>query len=379
MPPDPTTWPLDAHTRGKHLVLQQYMNAWLPIMTRSNGRILFIDAFAGPGEYSRGEPGSPIIALRALIDHKALDQMKANIHYLFIEKESDRVQHLRSVLQEYDATLPPICTYEVIKSTFDETVTQALDHVQQQNKALAPSFVMIDPFGVSDTPMMTIRRILSNPKSEVYISFMYSAINRHKEHPHFERHLDDLFGCPDWRKAIDIEDSPEKKDFLLRLYKQQLESAGAKYVLHFELYGPRGLVYAIFFGTGSLDGSDKMKQAIWNVAPFGDYRFFGGRMGQLPFSDALVDFTVFEKELSHEFEGQEWVTIEMVTDFAKSDKTDFHSGHLKTQTLKPMEERGLIEVKERTRRRLGTFPDGTILKFVQPHNLKTTISQPRLF
>ena len=63
MPPNSTIWPLQAHTRGKHLVLQQYMNAWLPIMTRWNGRVLFIDAFTGPGEYSRGEPGSPIIAL----------------------------------------------------------------------------------------------------------------------------------------------------------------------------------------------------------------------------------------------------------------------------------------------------------------------------
>ena len=44
---------LDPHTQGKHLVLQYYMQAWLPIMTTWNGRVLFIDAFAGPGEYTR--------------------------------------------------------------------------------------------------------------------------------------------------------------------------------------------------------------------------------------------------------------------------------------------------------------------------------------
>ena len=53
MPPRTTTWPLELHTRGKHMVLEHYMGAWLPIMTRWNGRVLFIDAFAGPGEYSR--------------------------------------------------------------------------------------------------------------------------------------------------------------------------------------------------------------------------------------------------------------------------------------------------------------------------------------
>ena len=372
MPPNSTIWPLQAHTRGKHLVLQQYMNAWLPIMTRWNGRVLFIDAFAGPGEYSRGEPGSPIIALRALIDHKALSQMKANIHYLFIEKERDRVQHLRSVLQEYDATLPPICTYEVIKSTFDETVTQALDHVQQQNKALAPSFVMIDPFGVSDTPMNTIARILSNPKSEVYVSFMYDDINRFRAHPNFEQHLDDLFGCPDWRQGIDMEDSPHRKDFFFELYKRQLKLSGAKQVLHFELYEGRRLIYAIFFGTSNLLGSDKMKQAIWKVAPFGDYRFFGSRIGQLTFASDLKDFSPFQNDLYTEFASKGWTRVQDVVGFAMSDQTDFHSGQLKRDTLKPMEAGNLIEVKAETRKTKTSFNDEAVLRFIRPPNERMT-------
>ena len=62
MPPRSTLWALENHTRGKHLVLKNYLDAWLPIMRKHNGRVLFIDAFAGPGEYAEGEPGSPVIA-----------------------------------------------------------------------------------------------------------------------------------------------------------------------------------------------------------------------------------------------------------------------------------------------------------------------------
>ena len=86
MPPRTTKWPLKPHTLGKHMVLENYMQAWLPIMTRWNGRVLFIDAFAGPGEYECGERGSPVIALHALINHNARRQMKSEINYLFIEK-----------------------------------------------------------------------------------------------------------------------------------------------------------------------------------------------------------------------------------------------------------------------------------------------------
>ena len=379
MPPDPTIWALEAHTRGKHLVLQQYMNAWLPIMTRWNGRVLFIDAFAGPGEYSKGEHGSPIIALKALTEHSAKSRITAEILYLFIEERKDRSQHLGQVLARECPNIPPNCRYQIIPSTFDDTVNKALDSLEGQHASLPPAFVMIDPFGVSDTPMRTIERILANPRSEVYVSVMYDFINRFKEHENFESHLDDLFGTSNWRQGIDIHDTTLRKNFFFDLYKSQLKAAGATQVLHFELYEHNRLIYAIFFGTQDTEGCDKMKQAIWNVAPFGNYRFFGGRMAQLSLSGGLVDFNAFIDELTQEFEGRGWVTIEEVITFAKSDKTNFHSGHLKVTTLKPMEERGLIEVQEGTRKRTGTFPDGTILKFVCPPTTNVSALQPSLF
>lgn len=49
MGPKNTLWPLEPHTRGKHLVLKHYLDAWFPILGSWSGRILFIDGFAGPG------------------------------------------------------------------------------------------------------------------------------------------------------------------------------------------------------------------------------------------------------------------------------------------------------------------------------------------
>jgi hypothetical protein len=40
-------------------------------MSKQNSRILFIDGFVGPGEYDRCEEGSPIIALKAFLEHTA--------------------------------------------------------------------------------------------------------------------------------------------------------------------------------------------------------------------------------------------------------------------------------------------------------------------
>ena len=61
-----TVWELEDHTAAKHEILRRYLAAWFPILSSSgyNRRGLFIDGFAGPGIYSKGELGSPIIALR---------------------------------------------------------------------------------------------------------------------------------------------------------------------------------------------------------------------------------------------------------------------------------------------------------------------------
>ena len=357
MPPSNTLWPLDPHTHGKHLVLQHYMEAWLPIMTRWNSKVLFIDGFAGPGKYSKGEDGSPVIALKALVNHSAKRRMTNDIIYLFIEKDEERCNHLQQIIKEIEHELPDNCRYYVESSTFNDALSKILDHVEESNGNLIPAFVMIDPFGVSDTPMDTISRILSNPKSEVYISFMYDSINRFRAQPHFELNLDRLFGCEQWREGVDIPDFERRKDFFFNLYKKQLQASGAKYVQHFELYEGDRLIYAIFFGTHDLEGCDQMKQAIWKVAPFGDFKFKGSQLNQLNFGPNLTDFTQLQDALKDEFIPKGWVKIKDVIDFVKSDKTRFHSNHLKTSTLKPMEEHGEIEVRSNSARRKGTFPE----------------------
>ena len=107
-----------------------------------------------------------------------------------------------------------------------------------------------------------------------------------------------------------------------------------------------------------------MKQAIWKVAPFGDYRFHGGQNSQLTFGTELLDFGPLEKALHEEFGIKGWTRIEDVTRFVKSDATEYHSGHLKLKTLNPMEKRGEVDVKPGSRKRPGTYPDGTELRFV---------------
>lgn len=362
---DETVWSLDPHTLGKHEVLRGYLDAWLPIMASWSGRILFIDGFAGPGEYENGEPGSPLIAIRALKEHTAKSNIRAEVGFIFIEKDTDRVDHLEKLMKPLSHHLPGESWIRIYHGTFDETMTEVLDQVDEQAAKLAPSFVMVDPFGVAGTPMTVIARIMQNERSEVYISFQYDAINRFATTPEFEQHLDDLFGTARWRDALEIQDPEARKAFYYKLYEDQLRNAGAKHVLEFELFEGNRLVYAIFYGTQHELGSDRMKKAIWDVAPWGDFQFRPAKGGQLSLGIEEPDLNPLMVQIEEEFRGRGWVTIEEVTSFVQSDRTIYHSGHLKRGTLVPMEKTDRIEVDETSRKRRYTYPDGTLLRIAE--------------
>jgi hypothetical protein len=223
---------------------------------------------------------------------------------------------------------------------------------------------MVDPFGVSHTPMSVIHQILRNPKSEVYVSFMAEWINRFISAPEFEEPLDRLFGCRDWRAARNIQHFHDRKNLLFDLYKQRLRKSGAGYVIHFELYRGSELVYAIFFATKSDVGCDKMKEAIWTADPEGGTSFVSG--AEAAMNLFTKDVSRFEKEIAAQLLGLgDWVSIEQLQKWAKSDKTHYHSGQLKT-ALKNLEKSMAIEVKEPRRR--YTFPAKTLLRLAKPES-----------
>ena len=60
--PVETVWSIEEHTKAKHRILRGYLDAWLPIMSAHNGRLAYIDGFAGPGSMpveSRARRSSP--------------------------------------------------------------------------------------------------------------------------------------------------------------------------------------------------------------------------------------------------------------------------------------------------------------------------------
>lgn len=354
--PQSTLWALAPHTIGKHRVLERYLKAWLPILAKRNERILFIDGFAGPGAYLGGEKGSPIIALEALSTHRHLTRMQSQVVFFFIEENAERAKHLETLIAPLLQELGSQVVGKVRHGTFDGAMTEVLDQVDQQGATLAPAFVMVDPFGVSDTPMTVLERIIKNPKSELYVSFMWEYFNRFKDTDEFDPHLDGLFGTDAWRPLARIADWRERKRAIFDLYRKELKKRGAKFVLHFELYEGATLKYAIFFATKSDLGCDRMKEAIWKVDPFSGHAFVPGAADMLQLF-STVDLVPLKTQLRGRYSGAPTL-VQAMEAWMRTDETFYHSGQLR-MALRELETENHLSVVPGTRNRPKTFPDGT--------------------
>jgi len=358
-----TVWQIDAHTQSKHTILRRYWEAWLPIMTKYNQRVLYIDGFAGPGLYAGGEDGSPLIALKSAVI--TTQGQKSEVVFTFIEKDKKRFDHLVQVIEQIKATLPPNFRVHCVNGVFDDQMTEVLDGIDQQGARLAPSLVFIDPFGFSHTPFRTVQRIMQNPRCEILVTFMYEEINRFLGHPDHGDTYDLLFGTAAWRAVLEVAEPDRRRRMIHDIYRDQLLSAGVEYVRSFEMLNQGNRTdYFLFFGTHNLRGLEKMKEAMWKVDPLGAFQFsdFTDANRTMKLFPDRPDFEGLTRMILGRFKGGE-VSIENLTDFVLSD-TPFLRTHFKTQILKPMELEGALSIAyAKEGRRRGTFPDGTVIRF----------------
>ncbi len=334
--PKTTIWDLEPHTRAKHEILKRYLQAWTPILTHGGfPEILYVDGFAGPGRYSKGEDGSPIIALGVALDQRT--QSGATIRFLFVEKDEDRARVLKEIVDVVD--IPRNFQVEVAGGdTFEAAFGRLLNSFKAKGAVPPPIFAFIDPFGWTGAPFSIVKEIMGYRSCEVLVTFMYEEINRFIGHPDQEQNFDAFFGTPDWREGVKLPDSRRRNRFLHDLYLRQLrEAAKAKYVRSFEMRNDKDVVdYYLFYVTNNLLGLKKMKEAMWKVDESGEFRF----------SDATDpnQFVLFEKEprfdvLQHQLLGRfggAVATVEEIEEFVLAE-TAFRETHYKRHVLKPLE------------------------------------------
>ena len=199
--PRQTVWSIEPHTAAKHELLKHYLGAWFPILASREGRIIFLDGFAGPGIYDDGQPGSPIVALRTLLDHSAFPRCsRCEFIFRFIEKDASRRDRLRTELRQFDP-LPSNVKASTHLGEFQDVIEGVSESLSSRNRRLAPTLAFVDPFGVSGVPMELISRFLDSPKCELFLILMVDHLNRFLSAEHMRSGRDSLFGTDDFSEV----------------------------------------------------------------------------------------------------------------------------------------------------------------------------------
>jgi three-Cys-motif partner protein len=354
--PKTTIWELEPHTSAKHEILRRYLQAWAPILSQGKFPLLVIvDGFAGPGRYSKGEEGSPIIAIKAVIEQQRPISAKVDFH--FIELDKRRAEHLATEIAVLK--LPRNVTTTIHDGRAFQDVFPGLwnSYAPKPARSRPPTFVFIDPFGFK-IPFSYVAKVLQAQSCEVLITFMFEEINRFLSQGRQPDNFDELFGCRDWRDGIKIKVPSERLKFLHDLYQRQLEqSAGARFVRSFAMRNERNTMdYFLFFATNHELGLRKMKEAMWQMDKSGTYTFSDATdPNQSVLFTADPDRRLLSRLIVGRFAGQETI-LKDVEQFVVCE-TPFRETHYK-KVLKELEEAGQVAaVGPPANRKRGQFGD----------------------
>lgn len=355
---------LEPHTAAKHALLRKYMGAWFPIMAKYNPRVVYYDAFAGPGEYQDGEPGSPMIALETLVMHDAFAQMaRTDFRLLFNEQDAGCAEHLGKLVEDFRAShqpWPANVHVTITNATFIDQTSGMLDDLDSRNARLAPTFAFVDPEGVKATPMAVLHRLTDYPKAELFVYFAHEAVTRFAGAGNIDTALTDLFYTEEYKDASSLT-GRQRSQYIHDLYKRQLHDlCKFPYIQSFSMFDDRGKrQYDLFYCTREPVGLDRMKQAMWDVAPSGDFSFRDIFADQEVIFAELVNTGPLQTYLRRRFAGRAVSTQEIIDHVVVS--TPYASNHVKRLTLAEMQRSGLITSPNQQRK--NTFPAGTIVVF----------------
>ncbi len=357
-------WACEPHTRAKHALLRAYVDAWVPIIAHAAIRIgrreeiVLIDAFAGPGGYTTGDAGSPLILLNAVLSRSELRAAWSaqRFRVLLIEQDPTFAAALLARVAAL-GDLPPNVTVDVRHGRFEAEIDLEL---QRRRGGASPStFAFIDPFGYSRSPMDLTRSLRIGQRVDTLTFVPFENVTRFLGRVGQEAAMDNLFGSPEWRDAI-LMSGAQRTEFLIALYRRQLTGPGqGRHSLVFGVTTRDGHDYRLFFSTDHPVGVERMKDAMWKVDPVNGAQFVASPMeGEPVLFSVEPDLGALRRVVVARFAGRS-VAVDDLEKFVTLE-TAFRKQHLRS-ALKPLSEAELTVARPTGKTR--GWPVGSVLTF----------------
>jgi three-Cys-motif partner protein len=281
----PTLWDAEPHTLAKHGILKSYLDAWTAILSHAtrSPELLFVDGFAGPGEYTSGEAGSPIVALNSVLNHTG--NLPKPVRFVFIENRSDRYEHLRARLAKESQRIAGnarVILDDPIHGDCAIEIRRLINKRRSEAQPLGPALFFLDQFGYSQVPMTLLQEIMQHRECEAFSYLNCQRMNHFLADQTKWAGITEAYGDDSWKPALTMS-GDARQEFLIDAYKNAIrKNAGVTYVWSFAMFSETAqLIHWLIFSTNHVRGLEEMKRAMWKADRAGEYRF-SDRVGSSP-------------------------------------------------------------------------------------------------
>ncbi len=256
----------------KHELIDAYLKGWFPKLGFWSGRVVYFDTHAGRGSYAGDNPGSPLVALRTLLNHAARDRLLENseFRFVFLERDEQNASELRREVERIEE-LPRRIFVDVEPGDAFEVLRREVDALKSAGQQMAPAFLFVDPYGFS-LPGDLLAEIMEFERVELFVNVMWRELDMAmRQEPKAgdgqAENLDRLFGGDAWRN-IRGETMVERADQAAKLLADRV---AAKWWTHVRMVsGGDAVRFFLLHLTNHDDGRDLMKDCVWKACPGGN-------------------------------------------------------------------------------------------------------------
>ncbi|KKK68702.1 hypothetical protein LCGC14_2941410, partial [marine sediment metagenome] len=251
--------PFSEETITKLDIFERYLEKWLPVFIQAPHwkTVNICDFFAGPGEDSVGQLGSPLRFLHVIHKYKkAINEQGLQVNLLLNEYEGPKFTILEGVVAEHLQRLPELqehlkveCTNRDFKELFSE---------KRPTLAGTPNLIFLDQNGVKQTTETVFLDLVGLPQTDFLFFISSSSFRRFAEHPSFKEHFPDL--DPARIRDARYEDIHR---VVLDYYEAKLPPGNSTRLYPFSIKKGAN-IYGLVFGTGHFRGAEKFLEIAWN-------------------------------------------------------------------------------------------------------------------
>lgn len=247
----------------KARIVTKYFWAWANVVMAAaqkyEGRIAYIDLFAGPGRYDDGTVSTPLMVLeKAIADPKMCNMLVT----LLNDRDADNVGKLKAAI----AALPGIEKLKYKPGIANEIVDEELAK-KWDGARFVPTFFFVDPWGYAGLSSGLIKSVIQSWGCDCVFFFNYNRINMGLANDKVQVHMDALFGAAranELRQILTTLEPTEREIQIIEALAQAMKELGGAFVLPFAFKDEKGnrTKHHLIFVTKNFKGYEIMKEIM---------------------------------------------------------------------------------------------------------------------